>query len=157
MATRKQKIKADKSSIPFVSDFIPSYCECFEYSKPTMKYLTLSLLILSTACQTAPKLPEGRWNGSLTPMNHPDMQNQVAYNVSYESDKLQISLIGPNNSTVDVQNPRIEGDTLFFAFNEPEEHVLLRCALVGEEADGFAGRCTAPSGKWAHFTMRPPR
>jgi len=122
-----------------------------------MKYLAPLLLMLFSACQSAPKLQEGRWTGVLTPMDHPDMQNPVGYDVSYKSDNLLINLIGPNNTSTATQNPCLERDTLFFAFNEPEEQVLLNCVLASNSNQGFAGRCTDPSGKWAHFTMRPPR
>ena len=108
-----------------------------------------------SACQTAPSLQEGRWTGALTPMNHPDMATPVSYDVQYAGRSLSIALVGPGGDVLPTRQPRLSGDTLFFAFDEPDEHVSLSCAL-SEAAIGYAGRCTAPDGKWARFTMVRP-
>jgi len=89
-------------------------------------------------------------------MNHSDMANPIAYDVRYEGDALAIDLIGPGGETIPVRGTRLEEDTLFFVFDEPEEGVALECALAREDAGKFAGRCTDASGKWARFTMQPP-
>lgn len=120
-----------------------------------MKPLLLLALLGLTACGSSSRLEEGRWTGALTPMNHPDMANPVAYDVSYHGDALAIDLIGPGGAAVPTRDVRLTDDTLYFAFDEPEENVTLSCAL-GRADGGFAGRCTAPDGKWARFTMRPP-
>ena len=120
-----------------------------------MKYSALVLLLLLLSCQTTPELEEGRWTGALTPMNHPEMKNPVGYEISYQSGTLSIELIGPNGTVIKTQQPKAEADTLFFTFKEPEEQTLLDCALA-KNTTGFAGRCTDPSGKWAHFTMVSP-
>jgi hypothetical protein len=91
-------------------------------------------------------------------MNHPEMANPIAYEVSHPDGKLAMSVLSPDGSSIPVQDPRVDGDTLRFAFEEPEEGVRLACALAqtaGAEPQ-FAGRCTDGSGKWAHFTMTPP-
>lgn len=121
-----------------------------------MKYSALALLLLLFSCQPTPELEEGRWTGALTPMNHPEMKNPVAYEISYQSDTLEIELIGPNGSVIQTQQPKVEADTLFFTFKEPEEQIVLDCALAKNNT-GFAGRCSDPSGKWAHFTMVAPK
>jgi len=83
------------------------------------------------------------------------MKNPVAYEISYQSGTLNIELIGPNGTVIKTRQPKAEADTLFFTFKEPEEQALLDCALA-KNITGFAGRCTDPSGKWAHFTMVSP-
>ena len=123
---------------------------------------SLVCLTIFTACAPPSKnkslLDEGRWSGYLTPMNHPEMQNPVSYEVSYENSDLDIQLIGPGAEPVQTMNPHVEGDTLYFSFNEPEEGVTLECRLasLSEGEAAFKGRCSDPSGKWALFAMIPP-
>lgn len=130
-----------------------------------MKYLflafTLLLSLLLITCEggtesTTPQLAEGRWTGTLTPMNHPDMQNPIGYEVGYPGDSLRIQIVGPSLTAIPTYRPRLQGDTLYFAFDEPEEQVRLNCALAGTPSEGFAGRCVDATGKWARFMMRPP-
>lgn len=120
-----------------------------------MKYL-LCLLVPLAACGPSTRLEEGRWTGTLTPMNHPEMANPVAYEVRYEDDALTIDLAGPGGASLSTRDLRLTADSLYFTFDEPEEDVALDCAL-GRDADGFVGRCTDAEGKWARFTMQPPR
>ncbi len=123
-----------------------------------MKYLIPIAVFLLIACQPGPQLEEGRWSGTLTPMNHPEMMNPMGYEVSYEGDLLSIQIVGPDSSLIPTRNPRIENDSLYFQFDEPEEQVTLDCILARDKdpGEGFAGRCTDESGKWARFTMVPP-
>lgn len=116
----------------------------------------LWLALLLAACGSSSRLEEGQWTGSLTPMNHPAMENPVSYDVRYAGDDLSIDLVGPGGAALPTRDVRLTSDTLHFTFDEPEEGVALDCAL-GRDDDGFAGRCTDVSGKWAHFTMRPPK
>ncbi|WP_234572386.1 hypothetical protein [Rhodohalobacter sp. 614A] len=122
------------------------------------RFLVVFFFILLSACQSAPQLQEGFWTGSLTPMNHPEMSNPMGYEVSYIDRALTIHIVGPDSSLIPTDNTRIENDTLFFQFIEPEERVTLDCALAQHESaeQGFSGRCTDQSGKWARFTMIPP-
>lgn len=122
-----------------------------------MKVLTIFLLFVVTACDMSPTLKEGNWTGTLTPMNHPKMKNPVIYRVAYKKDKLTITIVGPGGVPIPVRDPHINSDTLYFAFNEPEEQVLLHCALGQIKSQGFAGKCTDATGKWALFTMMPPK
>lgn len=119
------------------------------------KTMVLGLVFGLAACQSAPILDAGRWTGTLTPMNHPDMATPVAYDVQYEGTRLVIDLIGPNGTTTPTRRPRLDGDTLFFSFEEPEEQVRLDCALGRADTEAFAGRCADAAGKWARFTMIP--
>lgn len=121
-----------------------------------MKKLLCVALCLLAACSSSPHLQEGRWSGTLTPMNHPEMATPVAYEVGYEGDTLTIVLLGPGGDTVPTRTVRLAADTLYFTFVEPEESVPLDCTLGREDAGGFAGRCADAAGKWARFTMRPP-
>lgn len=121
------------------------------YMKPSL----LIFALLLAACTASPVLEEGRWTGSLTPMNHPEMTNPVAYEVRHLEGSLSIDLIGPSGKRMATQRPRLRGDTLLFAFEEPEEQVQLGCAL-GRAAAGFAGRCVDSGDKWARFTREPP-
>ena len=123
---------------------------------PAKTTLFLGFALMLAGCSSAPPFEEGRWRGALTPMNHPEMATPVAYDVRHDDGGLAISLLGPNDTRVPIRDPRLDGDTLRFAFVEPEEQVLLRCALGRDEAGGFGGRCADPSGKWARFTMIPP-
>lgn len=121
-----------------------------------MKYLILPLLLLLVTCESDSKLQEGHWTGTLTPMNHPEMHNPVSYNVSYKENILTIELVGPGGNLIKTEKPRFQNDTLFFAFREPEEQMLLTCAFAEDSKTGFTGRCTDETGKWAQFTMQPP-
>lgn len=121
-----------------------------------MKNALFVTFCLFAACGTSAELEEGRWTGAITPMNHADVENPVAYDVRYEGSALHIDLVGPGGAAVATREVRLETDTLRFTFNEPEEGVPLRCALARDGAGGFAGRCTDVDRKWARFTMRPP-
>lgn len=126
-----------------------------------LSYIVFLLSLFSLfllACEAPAALPEGRWTGALTPMNHPEMENPIAYEVSHPEGKLAVSVISPSGSSVPTQNPRVDSDTLRFAFEEPEEGILLTCALAWTDRANahFAGRCTDDNGKWARFTMIPP-
>jgi hypothetical protein len=121
-----------------------------------MRFLPALILLTLAACDSPDRLAEGRWSGTLTPMNHPEMANPIAYDVGYEGDDLRIDLVGPDGAALPTRDVRLTTDTLFFVFDEPEENVPLRCALGRENADRFAGRCTDTAGQWARFTMQPP-
>lgn len=89
-------------------------------------------------------------------MNHPEMENPVSYKVTYTDDRLSISILDPGGALIPTNAPRLEGDTLFFSFNEPEEQVLLNCVLAKNNKKEYSGRCQDSEGKWAQFTMIPP-
>ncbi|MDX1421159.1 MAG: hypothetical protein R3181_14435 [Rubricoccaceae bacterium] len=108
------------------------------------------------ACAATPPLPEGRWTGALTPERHPELKTPVAYDVRYEGDRLVVAIVGPGGQEVPTRDVRLTPAALVFAFDEPEEGVPLHCVLDRDGDGGFAGRCTAPDGQWARFTMRPP-
>lgn len=114
---------------------------------------TTCLLI---GCQSDDKLETGRWEGSLTPMNHPEMENPVSYDVSYVDGELAINIIGPNSTVMETKDPRVQNDTLHFSFEEPEEQVVLTCKMASTGDHAFEGRCADDSGKWALFRMRYP-
>ncbi len=123
-----------------------------------MKNVLLGVTIyLLIGCQSNKKLEPGRWVGSLSPMNHPKMENPLTYDVSYVNDKLVIDIVGPDSTVIKTQDPRTEDDTLYFSFEEPEEQVLLTCKMAGNGENAFAGKCTDESGKWAYFRMSYPR
>ncbi len=122
-----------------------------------MKYILLGLTIfLFIGCQSDKKLEAGRWVGSLSPMNHPEMENPLTYDVSYTDGKLSIDIMGPDSTVMGTKDPRIQNDTLYFSFEEPEEQVLLTCKMADKGDHVYAGRCTDNSGKWAYFRMRYP-
>ena len=123
---------------------------------PKSVFVLISFLAACSAQPSQTALQEGTWTGGLTPMNHPDMVMPLTFEVRRIHGKLSIVL---NNG--ETQTPTygltIEGDTLSFIFNEPEDQVELTCAF-GRQADAsYAGRCTDAGGKWAHFTMTPPK
>lgn len=122
--------------------------------------LYCATLCLLTACGTSSqssRLQEGQWTGGLTPMNHPDMSMPLAYDVGYEGDALTLALSGPGGMEMPARDVALQGDTLHFVFDEPEEGVPLQCALGRQAAAGsLEGRCTDAEGKWARFTMTPP-
>ena len=128
---------------------IPSFLRLFIFA--------LAVSSLLAACTSSPPvLEEGRWTGALTPMNHPEMTNPIAYEVRSGEEGLTIDLVGAGDTPIPTRRPHLEGDTLAFSFTEPEEQVLLACSLGRVGSEGFAGRCTDESGKWARFTMEPP-
>ena len=122
-----------------------------------MTRLTLFMFAFSliglAACSSA-KLTEGTWNGSLTPMNHPDMSAPIQYDVAYSGDQLELSIIGPDGQKIPTQNAAFAKGKVTFDFPEPEEGVMLHCSLSEEGVNSYAGRCTDDSGKWATFTMQ---
>lgn len=122
------------------------------------KYPFLTLLLLIVACQPTPELKEGRWSGTLTPMNHPEMENPINYEISYPAGSLSIDVISPDSSEIPTRNDQFENDTLYFQFDEPEEQVTLNCSLgrMNNQEGSFSVRCTDPNGQWAYFTMIPP-
>ncbi len=123
-----------------------------------MKQRVFVLIGFLAACSAQPSQPvlqEGTWTGGLTPMNHPDIVMPLTYAVRRADGHLSMIMIAGETQTP-TRALKIEGDTLSFVFNEPEENVELTCAL-GRQADaGYAGRCADAEGKWAHFTMTPP-
>lgn len=125
-----------------------------------MKKLLLFIsLFMTISCNSAntDRIKQGTWTGYLTPMNHPEMKNEVRYNVQYVESELQIELTGPGGEPIQTKTPRVVNDTLFYSFDEPEEEVTLNCALGKTESGSFEGRCTDASGKWATFGMIPPQ
>ena len=118
----------------------------------------LLFLVACSASAQAQDLQEGAWTGTLTPMNHPEMATPLTYDVRHIGDSLAISL-----QTVGASDPIaargivLAADTLLFAFNEPEADVRLRCAFGRQEDGSYAGRCADAEGKWAAFTMVPPK
>ena len=120
-----------------------------------MKKSIVVLMGLVATCSTQPVLQEGTWTGGLTPMNHPDMVLPLTYEVSRVDGQWSIVLKNGEAQTP-TRTLKLEGDTLSFVFNEPEENVELTCALARRPDAGYAGRCTDAEGKWAHFTMIPP-
>lgn len=107
-----------------------------------MRPLLPVLALLSASCSFSPTgqpLKQGRWAGTLTPMNHPGMENPVSYEVRYSWKDLLIKLIGPDGVPIATHSPRLEADTLYFSFKEPEEQVLLNCVLAGHGTTG--GSC----------------
>ncbi|NBC64777.1 MAG: hypothetical protein GVY07_03805 [Bacteroidetes bacterium] len=122
------------------------------------KFFALTLLLFITACRPNPDLKVGLWTGTLSPMNHPEMENPINYKISYPSGSLSIDVISPDSSIIPTRNVQFENDTLYFQFNEPEEQVSLNCALgrTKSQEGHLSGRCTDPNGQWAYFTMIPP-
>jgi hypothetical protein len=102
-----------------------------------MKNILLFALCLIVACSSTPELKEGHWTGHLTPMNHPEMSIPVSYEVTYMEGGLDINIIGSDGISASAQNPHIEGDTLLFMFNEPEEQVTLECELMRNNTSGL--------------------
>ncbi|MFW5973452.1 MAG: hypothetical protein ACOCTG_05610 [Bacteroidota bacterium] len=89
-------------------------------------------------------------------MNHPDTVTPLTYDVSYEGNRLSIVLSGPGGAAMPARDAALNGDTLYFVFDEPDAGIPLNCALDRQPAGGFGGRCTGTDGKWARFTMTPP-
>lgn len=133
----------------------------FPQSPRPVRSLLIAVACLLAACAATPEVEEGRWTGTLTPMNHPEMETPVGYDVRHADEGLSIVVIGPGGERMPARRPRLEGDTLTFSFVEPAAQVLLTCTLARTRAPasptaGFAGRCVDPTGKWAQFTMRRP-
>ena len=120
-----------------------------------MKKSIVVLITLVAACSAQPALQEGTWTGGLTPMNHPDMVIPLTYAVSRVDGQWSIVLNNDDRQTP-TRAVTIEGNTLSFVFNEPEENAELTCTFVRQADAGYAGRCADAEGKWARFTMVPP-
>jgi hypothetical protein len=88
-------------------------------------WIVMGGMAACSAPDSAPALPEGTWTGTLTPMNHPEMNNPVAYDVRYVEDTLAIDLIGPNDSRIATRAVHLTADSLHYRFDEPEEGVTL--------------------------------
>ncbi|MEM1056462.1 MAG: hypothetical protein AAGI52_13145 [Bacteroidota bacterium] len=120
-----------------------------------MRFAPLLLFLALTACLPGNRLTQGRYTGTLTPMNHPDMQTPVTFDIAYERADLTIALVGPDGQTIPTRDVIHAPPNLFFTFDEPEEGVTLRCVWARQEDDGWAGRCTDSEGKWARFEIAP--
>jgi hypothetical protein len=118
-------------------------------------FLLLVGLVWTAGCTPTPDLTPGRWTGTLTPMNHPDMRTPVAYDVRHADGALALDVVVSADTHLPARELRLSADSLFFVFDEPDAGVPLACAW-GRDGAGFAGRCTDASGKWARFTMQPP-
>lgn len=79
-----------------------------------MKFILFLFVCFLISCSSSTTLKEGRWTGNLTPMNHPDMNQPIGYDLSYQNNELKINLIGPDGTPVALQNPRVQNDTLYF-------------------------------------------
>ena len=124
---------------------------------PKVLFATVLLgILLLPACSAPETLPDGRWTGSLTPMNHPEMRTPLSYTVSHPDGVLAISMDGPGGEGMPFINPVFELGSLSYAFIEPEGGNRLRCRLDQQPDATLEGRCTDPSGKWALFRMVPP-
>lgn len=124
-----------------------------------MRRLLLSAVLLSAACTGAPSeapapLAEGRWAGSLTPMNHPDQATPVAFDIREDRGAWTVTLLGPGGATLPGRDVSWDGATLRFTFDEPEAGVPLACAWTSREGAVLAGRCTDADGRWAQFDVR---
>ena len=65
---------------------------------------TSLILICSCTPTDTDQLTPGTWTGYLSPMNHPEMKNEVSYNVQYVENGLQIELIGPGGAPYPNRN-----------------------------------------------------
>ena len=118
--------------------------------------LALAIIGSLSGCEQNVRLPEGLWSGSLTPMNHPDMNIPIHYEVSYSGDLLEMDILSSDSTQVPTRNIQYVSDTLYFTFREPEEKVQLDCALARESDFKLEGKCTDSTDKWARFTMVSP-
>lgn len=114
----------------------------------------LAVWLAACASPEAPTLEEGTWTGHLTPMNHPEMQIPLTY---YVGPGLSLSIAPAEGTPVAVRALAVGADTLAFIFDEPDAGIPLACRLARRPDGAFAGRCTDAEGKWARFTMLPPR
>lgn len=117
--------------------------------------LLLVGVVLMACPSGASRLQDGRWTGTLTPMNHPDMQTPIALDVRTTGGSIEIVILGPDGGTLPAREIDFDDDTLAFTFDEPEAGIPLRCDWTRQPDGGFAGRCTDPEGKWAHFEVDP--
>lgn len=122
-----------------------------------MQKIVLCALAALAACTAGtPGLEAGTWTGHLTPMNHPEMQTPLTYEVAHGASGPTLAIGGPEGGAIPAHGVALTADTLSFVFDEPEEGVTLTCALAPHSDGRYEGRCTAPDGKWARFTMIPP-
>lgn len=124
-----------------------------------MRVAPLACLLVLAACASdppeAPALAEGRWVGTLTPMNHSDRPMPVAFDIGTASGAPSVTLIGPGGATIDGRETSWDGTTLRFVFDEPEAGIPLTCEWPRQADGSLAGRCTDPEGKWARFEVSP--
>lgn len=121
--------------------------------------LLIWALCMLVACSSEPevlRLREGIWAGSLTPMNHPDLMTPLTFNVARVESGMDIAIEGPDGVGIGTREAMMDGDTLRFVFNEPEQNELLTCALGYDGPGRYSGRCADAGGKWATVTMTEP-
>lgn len=68
----------------------------------------LLLVLMLSGCTNADTLPEGRWTGSMSPMNHSDLRTDIVFDVSITAGELPIVLIGPGGKEINVSEPWLE-------------------------------------------------
>lgn len=114
------------------------------------------MTVLASCESPPPILQQGKWTGTIVPMNHPEMRSDLYYRVSYEGDALQILIGMPEMESRDARNIHLTADSLHFEFDEPEPDVPVKCAFGLQPTGTYEGPCSEASGKSAYFTMRPP-
>ena len=123
-----------------------------------LAYLIVNTLaIVALGCdQPPPLLPEGKWTGTIVPLNQPDLRSEVYYRVSYEGQALTIVIGMTGMESRAARDVVVTTDSLKFVFDEPEGDVPLECGLGLHSTGNYEGLCADSGGKSAYFTMRPP-
>ena len=116
----------------------------------------ICVMVVAMSCQGNRVLQEGRWSGSLSPGNHPEMSTPLEYDVENEGDRIVINIIGPDKSILETRDVTFTDNVLSFKFTEPEESVELTCNLTEDKDATYQGKCKDQEGKWALFKMVPP-
>ena len=114
------------------------------------------MLLVFFACASGNHLSTGVWQGTMTPMNHPDMITNLQFDISQESEGTRIEIWGPGGMIIPTQDVSVNRGHLSFTFLEPEQNVQLTCNFTGDNQSGFEGRCEDAEGKWAQFSLTPP-
>jgi hypothetical protein len=124
-----------------------------------MRYRTLAIALAAlisvsasaVAQQASPKLEIGKWSGKVTP---PDgITVNVAYDVAYAGDTLQITIHAEQHGTFPTTEAKLDGSKLSFKFRPGPEIV---CVLEKKEMD-YIGACTDEGGGVAQIEMSPPK
>ena len=93
----------------------------------------------------------------MTPMNHPEQVMDLVFQIEKTNEAYTLEILGPEGVIIPTNDFSVNRDNISFTFSEPEEGVLLDCVFYGTNQQGYKGRCTDSNGKWAQFSMAPPK
>ena len=119
---------------------------------PAPALCTAAFLFLASAASVhAQALPTGTWTGTMTPPEGREVP--VTYEVTPSGDGLAITMTVEGSGPRPLEDIRIEGGRLRFAFQMGSR---VSCDLQRMDDGTYSGPCSAAGAQGGDLTMRPP-